>query len=145
MPRPRCPRLGSLLPRASLFTLSLSAGLGLGACGETKGIADTPDATSAPLCEPGTQACLCSTTDACDPGLLCITGRCLATQGGHDPPESAGPALRPPPGPPTPPPAASSSSDGGSDAGPADSGPDVSDASADGSPAPADAASDASP
>ena len=141
MPRPRCPRLGSPLPRALLLTLSLSAGLGLGACGETKGSADTPDATSAPLCEPGTRACLCSSTDACDPGLLCITGRCLATQGGHDPPESEGPTLRPPPGPPTPPPAPPSSSD----AGQADSGPDVSDASVNGSPAPADAASDAGP
>jgi hypothetical protein len=119
--------------------LGLSAALCLAACGEAKSVAETPDATSAPLCEPGTSACLCSTSDACDPGLLCITGRCFATQGSHEPEAPLGPPLRPPPGPPTPP-GAPSSEDAGSDAGPVDSGPDEPDASADGGPPPTDAA-----
>jgi hypothetical protein len=139
MTRPRRPRLGSPRQRALSLTLGLGAALGLAACGEKKSVADSPDATSAPLCEPGTQACLCSTSDACDPGLLCITGRCFATQGSHEPEDPLGPALRPPPGPPTPP-GAQSSEDAGTDAGQLDSGLDAADASPDGSSLPADAA-----
>jgi hypothetical protein len=145
MPRSHSERLGSPLRRA--LVLPLIGALWLWACSEAKTVAETPDASSGPLCEPGTQACLCSESGGCDPGLLCITGRCFRTQGGHDPEDPAGPTPLPPPGPPAPP-APPSGSDAGNGA---DSGPDAADASADASlppvdaAPPIDAASDANP
>jgi len=135
MPRPHRPRPGSPLRRAC--ALPFIGALGLWACGDAETVAGTPDASSAPLCEPGTRACVCSASDACDEGLLCNAGRCLSTQGGHDPEDPAGPTPRPPPGPPTPP-APPSLSDAGSGASRADSGPPV-------SATPADASADANP
>ena len=151
MPRPRRQRLGSHLRHA--FALPLIGALW--ACGEAETVADTPDAAPAPLCEPGTQACVCSTSDACDDGLLCNAGRCLSTAGGHDPEDPVRPGPRPPQGPPTPP-APPNISDAGGDANAAEAGPAAADASADAAPPsdavppsdaapPVDAASDANP
>src|SRR5688572_28769541 len=58
----------------------------LASCGESEP-AVPPRADAGAQCEPGTQGCVCDESNTCDRGLLCISRRCLPTEGssGNEP------------------------------------------------------------
>lgn len=92
------------------------AALGLGACGEEP-VAPLPVIDAGTICERGTESCACTASGGCRQGLLCISRRCLPSQGGPSEPPSE-PPVRPLPPPRQPPPASDGGADddGGSDA-----------------------------
>src|SRR5215510_12758135 len=95
-PRPPA-RPGSLARLLGFFLISLlPAGLLVGGCTDeaakaSKGVAI--DAGSSSTCVLGTQACGCTTSGACDPGLLCNAGRCYPAEGTSAEPDD--PDVRP--------------------------------------------------
>jgi hypothetical protein len=104
--------------RASRALFGVAAGMlaSAAACSDDSAapVLDT-SADAGPPCEQGTQGCACFFGSGCRDGLLCITGRCLMSQGADevDPLPAARPPLKPSrPAPPLP--AAGGSSDAGS-------------------------------
>jgi len=125
--RPEC-RRG--VARLGLCAALVLAALG-GGCAEDPpaDVATNPVPDAGPACDPGTLGCTCP----CQTALLCIAGRCLATEGPREPETQLPP--RPRPAPPPPSILDAGSEPASSDAGPGASGgpdaaaPDASDAS----------------
>jgi hypothetical protein len=87
--RRRVARLG--LGAALAFAALAFAALG-GGCAEDPPAPVTPPMPDAgPACEPGTAGCVCP----CEENLLCISGRCLETEGPREPPVDSRPRPRP--------------------------------------------------
>lgn len=79
-------RLAQPARRARLAAVLLASVALLAACSESSPSSPPSDAgDELPSCELGTEQCACLPNGTCDEPLLCVTGRCVVSQGSREP------------------------------------------------------------